>query len=83
MSRRHFSKLFRAVTGHSFLEELTSLRMRHAAVLLRAGTHSVLGAAFSSGYGDLSHFYRLFRAYHGKPPGAWAGAKQPAPTESV
>ena len=74
MSRRHFSKLFRAVTGRTFLEELTERRLAHAAQLLRAGRHSVLGAAFSSGYGDLSHFYRLFRARHGQPPGAWAAA---------
>jgi AraC-like DNA-binding protein/quercetin dioxygenase-like cupin family protein len=75
MSRRHFSKLFRTVTGRTFLEELTELRINHAAQLLRAGRHSVLGAAFSSGYGDLSHFYRLFRARHGQPPAAWAAAR--------
>jgi len=78
MSRRHFSKLFRAVTGRTFLEELTERRLTHAAQLLRAGRHSVLGAAFSSGYGDLSHFYRLFRARHGRPPGAWAAGLQPS-----
>lgn len=72
MSRRHFSTLFRAVTGRSFLEELTELRLAHAAGLLGQGTHSVVGAAFSSGYGDLSHFYRLFRQRHGRPPREWA-----------
>jgi AraC-like DNA-binding protein len=72
MSRRHFSKLFRAVTGRTFLEQVTELRLEHAARLLREGRHSVIGAAFSSGYGDLSHFYRLFRQRHGHPPKAWA-----------
>ncbi len=72
MSRRHFSNLFREITGRSFLEKLTELRLVHAANLLRDGQHSVLGAAFSSGYGDLSHFYRLFRQRHGQPPKAWA-----------
>lgn len=72
MSRRHFSKLFRSVVGRTFLEELTERRLVHAAQLLRTGRNSVLGAAFSSGYGDLSHFYRLFRARYGQPPGAWA-----------
>ena len=72
MSRRHFSTLFRAVAGRSFLEELTELRLIHAARLLSQGTHSVVGAAFSSGYGDLSHFYRLFRQRHGHPPRTWA-----------
>jgi AraC-like DNA-binding protein/quercetin dioxygenase-like cupin family protein len=72
MSRRHFSNLFRASTGRTFLEELTELRLGHAAKLLGEGRHSVIGAAFSSGYGDLSHFYRLFRQRHGHPPKAWA-----------
>ena len=72
MSRRHFSNLFRAITGRTFLEELTELRLSHAARLLGDGRHSVIGAAFSSGYGDLSHFYRLFRQRHGLPPRAWA-----------
>lgn len=71
MSRRHFSKLFRARTGRSFLDHLTSLRLEHAARLLDEGRHSVIGAAFSSGYGDLSHFYRLFRTRFGLPPRAW------------
>lgn len=71
MSRRHFSKLFRELTGRTFLEQLTELRLTHAATLLRDNRHSIIGAAFSSGYGDLSHFYRLFRARFGQPPRAW------------
>ncbi|QYM79856.1 AraC family transcriptional regulator [Horticoccus luteus] len=71
LSRRQFSKLFREVTDRSFLAELTERRLTHAAQLLRAQRHSVVGAAFSSGYGDLSHFYRLFRARFGHPPRAW------------
>ncbi len=71
MSRRHFSKLFRAHTGHTFLAHLTELRLNHAAQLLDENRHSIIGAAFSSGYGDLSHFYRLFRTRFGHPPRAW------------
>jgi len=71
MSRRHFSKLFRAQLGRTFLEHLTELRLTHAATLLEENHHSIIGAAFSSGYGDLSHFYRLFRARFGHPPRAW------------
>jgi len=71
ISRRHFSKLFREQTGRTFLEQLTELRLSHAADLLREGRHSIIGAAFSSGYGDLSHFYRLFRQRFGQPPRAW------------
>lgn len=78
MSRRHFSKLFRAQTGRTFLEQLTELRLTHAASLLSNNRHSIIGAAFSSGYGDLSHFYRLFRARFGHPPRTWLEKKRGA-----
>lgn len=71
MSRRHFSKLFRDQTGKTFLDHLTALRLEHAAALLRENRHSIVGAAFSCGYGDLSHFYRLFKAHFGEPPRTW------------
>jgi AraC-like DNA-binding protein len=71
LSRRRFSELFRAHTGATFLDTLTALRLSHAANLLRQGSHSVTGVAFSCGYRDLSHFYRVFRKRHGCSPGAF------------
>jgi len=73
LSRRRFSELFRTHTGATFLDTLTALRLKHATRLLRAGGHSVTGVAFSCGYRDLSHFYRVFRRHHGRPPGEWLG----------
>ena len=71
VSRRRFSQLCRELTGKSFLENLTERRLAHAALLLRSGGHTITGAAFSSGFPDLSHFYRVFRRHFGCPPGAW------------
>lgn len=72
LSRRHFSDLFRAHSGDTFLNTLTRLRLDHAARLLHDGAHSVTGVAFSCGYRDLSHFYRVFRRRFGRPPGKWS-----------
>ncbi len=72
LSRRHFSVLFRRVAGRTFWEQLTDLRLTHAAQLLKQGDHSVTGVVFSCGFGDVSQFYRLFRARFGLPPRAWA-----------
>ncbi len=72
LSRRHFSQLFKTVVGSTFLERLTELRLMHAARLLEKKTHTIIGVAFSCGYNDLSHFYRLFRRRFGVPPGEWA-----------
>lgn len=77
ISRRHFSKLFRQVTGRAFWEHLNELRLAHAAELLRQGEHSVTGVVFSCGFGDVSQFYRLFRARYRLPPRAWAAGCRP------
>jgi AraC-like DNA-binding protein/mannose-6-phosphate isomerase-like protein (cupin superfamily) len=74
VSRRHFSALFRATCGRTFWEHLTELRLTHAAQLLRQGGHSVTGVVFSCGFGDVSQFYRLFRARYQLPPREWAVA---------
>lgn len=71
ISRRTLSGHFRRLAGQSFLERLLELRLGHASWLLRQGHHSIVGAAFSSGYRDLSHFYRLFRQRYGMTPKAW------------
>lgn len=76
VSRRHFSALFRQVSGRTFWEHLTELRLTHAAQLLRQGDHSVTGVVFSCGFGDVSQFYRLFRSRYKHPPRAWAEASR-------
>lgn len=73
ISRRHFSTHFRAATGRTFWAYLTELRLAHAAELLRRGEHSVTGVIFACGFGDVSQFYRLFRARFGQTPKAWRG----------
>lgn len=71
LSRRRFSELFRLQFQETFFNYLLRLRLDHAARLLRAREHSVLGVMFSCGFNDLSHFYRLFRARFGCPPKRW------------
>jgi AraC-like DNA-binding protein/mannose-6-phosphate isomerase-like protein (cupin superfamily) len=74
VSRRRFSELFRTQHGATFWEFLNRRRLDHAARLLRAGEHSVVGVMFSCGFNDLSHFYRLFRRRFGLAPKAWAAS---------
>jgi len=71
LSRRRFSDLFREAKSSTFWEFLNERRLEHAARLLRTGNHSVTGVAFSCGFNDLSHFYRLFRGRFKQPPRAW------------
>lgn len=75
LSRRQFTLRFKEITGQTFVACLNGLRLAHAERLLRSRGHSVTGAAFSAGFEDLSHFYRLFRGKHGLPPRRWLQAQ--------
>ncbi len=71
MSRRRFTQLFRAVTGTSWLDYLTGLRIDYACQLLRQTPRSITAIAFECGYEELSSFYRAFRRRTGVPPSDW------------
>lgn len=71
LSRRHFTQWFRRLNGETLVGYLHERRLVHAQGLLESGRHTVTGAAFSSGFGDLAHFYRLFKRRHGSAPGTW------------
>lgn len=83
LSRRRFTEVFRQQFGRTFAEYLIELRLKHAAALLEAGDLSVVEAVFSSGFNDLSHFYRAFRSRYGMPPGLWGERKRRAETSPL
>ena len=68
LSRRQFTALFRKVTGQSWHQYLVGLRLKHAGMLLIETDSSVLGVAFESGFEDISHFHRSFKAEYGCSP---------------
>jgi len=68
MSRFHFSRRFREVTGQSPYKYLLETRLRRAAALLRRGHHSVTEAALCAGFTDLGRFSRMFRQWSGSTP---------------
>ena len=76
MSRRRFTQLFRDVTGASWLDHLTTLRIDYAKELLRDPSRSVIAAAFESGFEDLSSFYRAFKRRTGQAPNEWRKAQR-------
>lgn len=79
MSRRSFTRLFRAVTGRSFAEYVERVRAEYACKLLRETARGILSIAFECGYEDLSSFYRAFKRHIGSAPGQWreSGAAVP------
>lgn len=70
LSPYHFHRCFGATTGlapHAFV---TARRLDRARLLVSATARPVDEIAAAVGFGNLSHFRRLFRRHHGLPPSA-------------
>ena len=56
----YFSELFAKITGETYSNMLTNLRIGHAKSMLANG-FSVSDACFLSGFGSLSNFLEIFK----------------------
>lgn len=71
LSRYHFLRIFRQLTGLTPHQYLLRSRLRNAAThLLTKATH-VLDVALDSGFGDVSNFNHAFRTEFGMNPRAY------------
>jgi AraC family transcriptional regulator len=67
MSVFHFARIFRELTGVPPHQYLIRRRLRAALDALGSGA-TVTDACFASGFSNLSHFIRMFRARYGVSP---------------
>jgi AraC family transcriptional regulator len=68
MSESHFARRFRASTGLSPHQFITTSRLDHARVRLRTSSVSVLQVALDCGFKDAGHFSRVFKKFVGHTP---------------
>ena len=68
MSKYHFLRVFRRLTGVTPHRYLIGARLRRAALALGSSRRPVLEIALDSGFGDLSTFNKTFRATFGLTP---------------
>lgn len=66
-NKNYFSELFKKITGQTYIEKLTRLRVGYARTLLANG-FSVSDAAHLSGFGSLSGFLSSFKRTCGVSP---------------
>jgi len=71
MSRYHFLRTFRAVSGMTPYQFVLAQRLRRAAARLRQTSTPISAIAYEAGFGDLSTFNRRFRRIIGMTPSAW------------
>ncbi|RGY96454.1 helix-turn-helix domain-containing protein [Clostridium sp. AM58-1XD] len=68
VSPYYLSRLFKQETGKTFIEYLTSVRMKEARRLLANPDYSIKEVCVMSGYGDPNYFSRIFKKYEGITP---------------
>lgn len=75
LSRFHFSKRFKQMTGQSPMQYFIHLKMQYACRLLDGTRHSVKHIAGELGYSDAYYFSRLFKNTLGLSPAQYRGSK--------
>ncbi len=68
MSKYHFVRTFRRITGTTPYQYVLALRMRQAAIRLVSSSAPISEIAFDAGFGDLSTFISQFRRQFGEAP---------------
>jgi AraC-like DNA-binding protein len=72
LGRSQFHVAFKAATGKTLTAYIQVVRVERAMTLLAAGELPILEVAGRSGFDNLSHFYHVFKAHTGRPPGEFS-----------
>ena len=83
ISKSHLSRMFRKVTGESFMEYVRKIRIDHACDLLRSTDLTNAEIVDRCGAKDIPSFYRLFKAYTGMTPHQYRTSKRPNKGDSI
>jgi transcriptional regulator GlxA family with amidase domain len=68
MSKYHFLRVFRRLTGVTPHQYLISARLRRAALALASSRRPIITVALDAGFGDLSTFNKTYHAAFGLTP---------------
>ena len=69
MSRATLYRKMVALTTQKPTEFIRTIRLKHAARLIREGNHSLTEIGYMCGFNSTSYFYRCFKAQYGVQPG--------------
>jgi AraC-like DNA-binding protein len=84
MSEPGFSRFFKRITGHGFIDLMRKLRVQRACRLLSQSEMAVTDICFEVGYNNLSNFNRHFRVEMNQTPSDYRRSLSAgSPTDSV
>jgi AraC-like DNA-binding protein len=75
MSYRSYTEQFKRRTGKTVTQYLTERRVEYAKRLMLE-TDDILFASVEAGFGDLTHFYRVFKKFAGVTPKQFIAARR-------
>jgi AraC-like DNA-binding protein/mannose-6-phosphate isomerase-like protein (cupin superfamily) len=81
LSYRRYTEQFKLSTGKTVTQYLSEIRVEYAKRIMLE-TEDILYAAFESGFGDLAHFYRVFKKITGSTPKRFIAQQKFLPQEA-
>lgn len=75
MEKSTLYRKLKALTGESSVSFIKTVRLKHAANLLKTGQHTISEVAVMCGYLDMSYFASIFKKQYGCPPSAYRSAE--------
>jgi len=69
ISKYHFCRIFKTVTGMSTMQYLNDYRLKIADAMLNSTKNSLAEISAKCGFEDLSYFCRLYKKHFGRTPG--------------
>ena len=76
LSQSYFSYLFKTLTDKTFVEYLHTLRIKSAMEMLKKTDHRVVDICYDSGFNNINHFNRTFKAMVGVSPTQYRASNQ-------
>jgi YesN/AraC family two-component response regulator len=73
LNMSYCSELFKKVTGYTFSDYVTKLRMETAVELMQSGKYTASIVCDMTGYNDYYYFSKIFKRFHGVTPSKFAG----------
>ena len=71
IDKSRLCRIYRAGTGQTIMDSVRIRRLNEAAEQLTRTNRNISEVCFSSGFNDLSYFYRCFTEKFGSNPGAF------------